>query len=69
LCKDTAITEKVRMQFRAEVFNLLNSFFVVQQMFNTNPENVNFGSIEKAAMSAPNSNYPRQIQLAVKFNW
>jgi len=69
LSKDTQITEKVRMQFRAEVFNLLNSFFVVQQMFNTNPENVNFGSIEKAAMSAPNSNYPRQIQLAVKFNW
>jgi hypothetical protein len=69
LSKDTQITEKVRMQFRAEVFNALNSFFVVQQMFNTNPENVNFGSIEKAAMSAPNSNYPRQIQLAVKFIW
>src|SRR5574340_599386 len=69
LSKDTQITEKTRMQFRFEVFNALNSFFVVQQMFNTSPENVNFGSLEKAAISAPSSNYPRQIELAVKCIW
>jgi len=59
----------MRVQFRAEVFNLLNSFFLVRTQFNNNPENVNFGSIEKAAVSAPNSNYPRQIQLGVKLLW
>ena len=69
LNKDTQITEKMRVQFRAEVFNLMNSFFVVAAAFNSNPENVNFGSVEKAAMSAPNSNYPRQVQLAVKLIW
>jgi len=69
LSKDTRLTERTRLQFRAEVFNLLNSFFVVQQMFNMNAENVNFGSIEKAAMSAPNSNYPREVQLALKLIW
>jgi hypothetical protein len=69
LNKTTQISEKLRVQFRAEVFNLLNSFFVVAAQFNNNAENVNFGSIEKAALSAPNSNYPRQIQLAVKLIW
>lgn len=69
LNKTTQITERLRVQFRAEAFNLLNSFFVVSSHFNNNPENVNFGTIEKAALSAPQSNYPRQIQLAVKLIW
>ena len=69
LNKDTQITEKVRVQFRAEVFNLMNSFFLVAQPFNNNPESVNFGAVEKAAISAPNSNYPRQIQLGLKLIW
>jgi hypothetical protein len=69
LNKTTQITEKLRLQFRAEVFNVLNSFFLVRSQFNNNPENANFGSVEKAAVSAPNSNYPRQIQLAIKLLW
>jgi len=63
---------RLRVQFRAEVFNVTNSFFLVNAQFETDPENVNFGSIIKAAPSPPsppNSNYPRQIQLAVKFLW
>jgi hypothetical protein len=67
--KTTAINERYRVQFRAEVFNLLNSFFVSNAAFNNNPEDVNFGSVIKAAVSAPNSNYPRQVQLAVKLIW
>jgi len=31
LNKETAITERMRVQFRAEIFNLMNSFFVVAQ--------------------------------------
>lgn len=69
LNKTTAINERYRVQFRAEVFNVTNSFRVIGAVFNNNAENVNFGSIEKAAVSAPQSNYPRQVQLAVKFIW
>jgi hypothetical protein len=69
LNKTTVITERLRLQFRAEVFNLLNSFFLVSSQYNNNPENVNFGSIVKAAVSAPQSNYPRQIQFGVKLLW
>jgi hypothetical protein len=69
LNKTAQISEKLRVQFRAEVFNLMNSFFLVSSQFNNNPENVNFGTIEKAAVSAPQSNYPRQIQLAIKLLW
>jgi hypothetical protein len=69
LNKTTAINERYRVQFRAEVFNLLNSFFLSNAPFNNNPEDVNFGSVIKASVSAPNSNYPRQVQLAVKLIW
>ena len=69
LNKTTQLNERFRVQFRAEVFNVTNSFFLVNAQYETDPENVNFGSIVKAAASAPNSNYPRQIQLAVKFLW
>jgi hypothetical protein len=69
LNKTTVITERFRLQFRAEVFNLFNSFFLVSSQYNNNPENVNFGSIVKAAVSAPQSNYPRQIQFGIKLLW
>ncbi len=69
LNKMTNLNERYRLQFRAEVFNALNSFFLVGQSFNNNADNAGFGSIVKAAVSAPNSNYPRQIQLAVKLLW
>lgn len=69
LNKMTSLNERYRVQFRAEVFNALNSFFLVGQSFNNNADSASFGSIVKAAVSAPSSNYPRQIQLAVKFLW
>ncbi|HKA00904.1 MAG TPA: carboxypeptidase-like regulatory domain-containing protein [Candidatus Solibacter sp.] len=69
LNKMTRLTEKLNLQFRAEVFNLTNSFFMVQQHFNSNPESPNFGSIIKAAVSSPNSNYPRYVQLGAKLIW
>ncbi|MCU1236775.1 MAG: hypothetical protein JWP63_4742 [Candidatus Solibacter sp.] len=52
-----------------ECFNVMNSFFVNTLQFNNDPTNANFGSILKATVSAPQSNYPRQIQLGVKFLW
>ncbi|MBI3208797.1 MAG: carboxypeptidase regulatory-like domain-containing protein [Candidatus Solibacter usitatus] len=69
LNKTTRVTEKVSLQFRAECFNVANSFFIVSQQFNNNVENVQFGSLIKAAVSAPSSNYPRQMQLGLKLIW
>ncbi len=69
LNKMTSINERYRVQFRAEVFNLLNSFRIVNQGFNNTADSANFGSLIKDAVSAPNSNWPRQVQLAVKFIW
>ena len=45
-----------------------NGYFNTLQ-FNNDPTNANFGSILKATVSAPQSNYPRQIQMGVKFLW
>jgi hypothetical protein len=69
LNKMTRITERYSLQFRAECFNVTNSFFINTAQFNSDPTNPNFGSIIKATVSAPQSNYPRQIQLGVKFLW
>jgi hypothetical protein len=69
LNKMTRLTERYSLQFRAECFNVANSFFVVSQQFNNNPENVQFGSLIKASVSAPSSNYPRQLQLGLKLIW
>ncbi len=69
LNKTTQIDERFRLQFRIEGFNIANSFFITREQFNNNAENPNFGSLIKAAVSAPNSNYPRQVQLGVKLIW
>ena len=69
LDKTTSIGEKYKIQFRAEMFNSLNSFFLTNQGFDATASNTTFGSIIKAAVSAPNSNYPRQAQLGFKFLW
>ena len=69
LNKMTRINERYSLQFRMECFNVMNSFFINTAQFNNDPTNPNFGSIIKATVSAPQSNYPRQIQLGVKFLW
>lgn len=69
LDKTTAITEHYKIQFRAEMFNSLNSFYLTNQGYDATATNTTFGSIIKAGVSAPNSNYPRQIQLGFKLLW
>jgi hypothetical protein len=69
LNKMTRVGERYNVQFRLECFNVMNSFFVNTLLFNNDPTNANFGSIIKATVSAPQSNYPRQIQMGVKFLW
>lgn len=67
--KTTNIGERYKLQFRAEMFNAFNSFFLTNQGFDATATNTTFGSIIKAGVSAPNSNYPRQAQLGFKLLW
>ena len=67
LNKLTRITEKTAIQFRAEAFNVFNTFYFPLQQFNNNAENANFGQLIKETVAQGNANFPRQIQLAVKF--
>jgi len=74
LNKMTRINETFSAQFRFEVFNVGNSFFVSQfsngtQSIINNASDPNFGSLRKAGVSAPLSNYPRQMQLGFKLMW
>ena len=69
LNKMTSLGERYKLQFRAEMFNSFNSFFLTNQQFDNTATNTTFGSIIKAGVSAPSSNYPRQAQLGLKFLW
>jgi hypothetical protein len=69
LNKMTQVTERLRVQFRAEAFNIGNSFFVTSLPFNNTPDNVNFGTLYKSTASNQQSNYPRYLQLGIKLLW
>jgi len=61
LAKTISMTQQVRLDVRAEVFNLLNR--VVWGAPNTNFNDVNFGLINTQG------NSPRQMQLGLKLYW
>jgi hypothetical protein len=64
--KTFGITETIKLQFRAEFINAMNT----PQFFNgpvTNPASGNFGKIGGGATSQ--SNLPRFVQLALKLNF
>ena len=67
LNKTTSFTERVRLQFRAEAFNLFNKFRYARQDFDNNTGNASFGTIVKLSIGdGSNVGSPRQIQLALK---
>jgi hypothetical protein len=61
IVKNTAIHERVRLQFRTEMFNALNH--VQFGMPNTNPTNSSFGRITLQY------NLPRTVQMALRLLW
>lgn len=69
LNKTTRIRERAAVQFRAEVFNVVNKFNFYQAQPNSTLTSASFGTINKANVSSSNGNQPRVIQLSVKFNF
>lgn len=66
ITKMTQITERVRVQFRAEAFNATNTYMFYRANFSNNPEDSNFGALVKSNVSFNDTNFPRQIQLGLK---
>lgn len=62
--KTFRITEKLRFQFRAEAYNLLNTPQYDERSYNTTPTDPQFGSINKN--NVRQSNFPRFWQLGFK---
>jgi hypothetical protein len=69
LNKMTRITERLSFQFRAEAFNVTNTFMFHRENFQNDPENPKFGSIDKGSVGQGNTNFPRQIQIGLKLIW
>lgn len=72
LGKTFHITERKSFQFRAEAFNVFNSYWMSggsgsNNQFANNPDNSNFGQIIKGTVGTSATNWPRQIQLGFKF--
>jgi hypothetical protein len=65
--KLTKITERMSLQFRVEMFNVMNTFSYRATQFNRNPDSANFGSIILRDAGNTDVAYPRHIQLAAKF--
>jgi hypothetical protein len=64
LAKTTQITNRVKLQLRVEAFNLLNSAMYDERQYNTDPNNNDFGRINKNTTTQ--SNFPRFVQLGFK---
>jgi hypothetical protein len=69
LNKTTRITERTSIQFRAEVFNLANTYNFYQQQPNSTLTSSSFGTVVPANASSNNSSAPRYLQLSLKFNF
>jgi Carboxypeptidase regulatory-like domain len=67
--KMTSITERLKLQFRVEMFNFTNTYAYRVQQFNGNLEDRNFGSLFPRLAGDTEVAYPRHIQLAMKFTW
>lgn len=62
--KTVRLTDKVRLQVRFELFNLLNQVVYDERNYNNDPNNALFGTIDRT--SVRQSNFPRYGQLGIK---
>jgi hypothetical protein len=69
LNKTTRITERTSLQFRAEAFNVMNTYNFYQQQPNSTLTSSSFGTVVPANVSSNNSSAPRYIQLSLKLNF
>ncbi|MCC7153133.1 MAG: TonB-dependent receptor [Bryobacterales bacterium] len=66
--KMTTITERLRLQFGFEAFNLFNHNYFGRDSYNSDPNNPLFGTITPSTVSTQNM-LPRQIQIRMKLFW
>jgi hypothetical protein len=69
LNKNFHITERLRLQFRAEAFNFLNHFVTLRARYNVDPNSANFGAIFPGDLWTGDTGFPRQVQLGAKLYW
>jgi Carboxypeptidase regulatory-like domain/TonB dependent receptor len=67
--KMTNINERLKLQFRVEMFNFTNTYSYRGRQFTGDPNDRNFGSIFPRLAGDTEVTYPRHIQLAMKFTW
>ena len=69
LLKMTNITERLRVQFGFEAFNVANhNFYGLVSNYDTSPSSSTFGVVRPSTVSTQNG-LPRQIQVRMKFFW
>ncbi|HEY1341387.1 MAG TPA: hypothetical protein VGF59_27945, partial [Bryobacteraceae bacterium] len=68
LLKMTHITERLRVQFGFEAFNVLNHNYFGRDQFDTGATSNTFGVVRPSTVSTQNI-LPRQIAVRMKFYW
>jgi hypothetical protein len=64
LLKNIRITEGTKLQFRFEALNAFNHPLLFTSQINLNPTAATFGAVTP---TGPQENYPRRVQLTLKF--
>jgi hypothetical protein len=62
--KTTQLSRDFRVQFRVELYNILNQAIYDERQYENNPNNSLFGTIDRSVIRQ--SNFPRYMQLGIK---